>query len=282
MVKPFPSHSSLVWLIAMGWTATVTSEQLPTHTVTHHRYANGLTLTENLLSPEDYQCLLQHIEKAFAEINCDTSTVITPRGEKKPKRKRTAIHYGPQFDYSTNHVVENPTPIPSWMLPVIDRLPVTINQATLQYYPPGAGIPPHVDTHSCFNTHIISYLAGLPVAFEFRAATSHTAEKMFAPRRVKGGPLATPKSPSPDSNELQSPPVEVILPGNSLCVMEDEVRYAWTHGIRSRATDIIDGEVVPRGNRFSITFRQVSFDGVCHCQFPTWCDSRHGAEKTTT
>lgn len=274
---------SLYHLSAMTWEATTTTEELATHTAIHHRYPQGLTLTENLLSPEDYDGVLRSILSAFQAIECDTSEVVTPRGAKKPKRKRTAIHYGPQFDYLTNHVVENPTPIPDWMAPIITKLPVEINQATLQYYPPGAGIPPHIDTHSCFGSHIILYSAGLAVSFEFKPATSHTAEKMFAPRRIKGGPSMTPKSPSPDLNDLPeavSQAVEVLLPGNSLCVMENEVRYAWTHGIRSRATDTINGQTVPRGNRFSITFRYVSFDGVCKCQFPKWCDTRHQAENT--
>lgn len=231
----------------------------------------GLTINSQVLDQHSYLLVVQHIRDEFEAIDCDMLVVEVARGTKKPKRRRTAIHYGPQFDYTTNHVKDNPVPIPKWMQPVVDALPVAINQATLQYYPPGAGIPPHVDTHSCFNTHIISYLVGQPVAMEFKRATDATAAKMFAPRRVVGGPT---KEETPPPVDMGGETIEIMLEDNSLCVMEGEVRYAWTHAIRSRATDIIDGVVVGRGNRFSITFRMVDFSGVCQCSFPKWCDSQ--------
>lgn len=34
-------------------------------------------------------------------------------------------------------------------------------------------------------------------------------------------------------------------------------RYKWTHGIAERLEDEWDGEVIPRGQRVSITFRKL-------------------------
>ena len=44
----------------------------------------------------------------------------------------------------------------------------------------------------------------------------------------------------------------------SLLLMTGESRYEWTHCIRHRSMDVIDGEVVPRKTRISITFRHVN------------------------
>ncbi|CAN3352640.1 hypothetical protein DICA3_A00166 [Diutina catenulata] len=253
-----------------SWEKSTTIVTCPEHTQTTTRYANGLTLVENLLSPCAYQDILLHIHNAFNERDLMKEPANVAPHERKPKAKRVGIHYGPQFDYATNHVKENPVPMPPWMDALVAALPVPVNQATLQYYPPGAGIPPHIDTHSCFNTHIISYSAAAPVNMEFKRATAHTATKMFAPRRVAGGPTVIPQVGETEDVET----VEVSLPGNSLAVMEGEIRYAWTHGIRSRTTDPGPDGAIRREGRFSITFRSVDFNGICECDYPTWCDSR--------
>ena len=51
--------------------------------------------------------------------------------------------------------------------------------------------------------------------------------------------------------------VEVVLPPRSLFVMDGECRYRRMHGIRDRKIDVIDGLVVERGERISLTFRRV-------------------------
>ena len=299
------------------WSPSTRSHNLANgHIQIIKQYPVGLDLINDLLPLEEYQKLLQIIQSlfsedapqlgAFAEARSSSQDTNGTRNgqttDKKRKPKRLSVHYGPQYDYSTNHVCENPIPLPPWLSPVIELLPQEINQATIQYYPPGAGIPPHIDTHSCFGKTIISYSLASTVMMEFARATEHTAMKMFSARRCMGGPTSTPTPPPTPSTLLSSTvgtdtasdtsskssmvdSISIPLHPNSLCVMKGEVRYAWTHGIRSRTTDPVfdDGDhvgvgiperAIARSGRYSITFRYVKFDGTCNCPWKRWCDSQ--------
>nr|XP_019044303.1 hypothetical protein I302_07587 [Kwoniella bestiolae CBS 10118]OCF23233.1 hypothetical protein I302_07587 [Kwoniella bestiolae CBS 10118] len=283
-------------------------------------YNNGLTLINHFLPPEAYHVLLETIKEDFRELeetkrreqstipqNHDTiNPSITPKNSQpkaKPKLRRQAIHYGPKYDYTTNHACPNSIPNPTYIQNLIERIKphirgLDINQATIQYYPPGSGIPPHIDTHSCFEDEILSFSLGAGVNMGFQRGDWGTREKMFAPRRCAAISTSTSNSDvaqntsgsngnatgqtthssTPSTSPKPSEPStyhEIHLPPNSLCIMSNEIRYAWTHGIRSRATD--DG--IKRGDRYSITFRKVDFEGVCACQYGVWCDSQQGKSK---
>lgn len=49
----------------------------------------------------------------------------------------------------------------------------------------------------------------------------------------------------------------VYLPQRSLLILSGESRYFWSHGISPRKFDKIDGALIPRGRRVSLTFRHV-------------------------
>jgi hypothetical protein len=49
----------------------------------------------------------------------------------------------------------------------------------------------------------------------------------------------------------------VYLPPRSLLVLRGDARYMWSHGIASRHRDKVDQQLLPRGRRVSLTFRQV-------------------------
>lgn len=49
----------------------------------------------------------------------------------------------------------------------------------------------------------------------------------------------------------------VGLPARSLLLLRGEARYAWSHGIAARKSDVVDGRLVLRRRRLSVTFRQV-------------------------
>lgn len=66
-----------------------------------------------------------------------------------------------------------------------------------------------------------------------------------------------------------------VLRRNSACCFDDEFRFAYEHGIRSRLTDCIDGVVQSRSRRVSITLRTVRTDGCCDCSWPLWCDTQN-------
>lgn len=72
--------------------------------------------------------------------------------------------------------------------------------------------------------------------------------------------------------------IDVLLPARSLLIMTGEARYAWTHGIYPRHSDVIDTEngstTQERGTRVSFTFRKVRRTGDCCCDFEEHCDTK--------
>ena len=105
--------------------------------------------------------------------------------------------------------------------------PVTfpnLNQLTVNEYRPGQGIGSHIDTPSAFGDGLISISLNSGTVMEFRRQGS-------------------------DEKKL------VHLPPRSLCLMSGPARYEWEHMIVSRMTDTVDGKIVPRNLRVSLTLR---------------------------
>ncbi|WWC71874.1 uncharacterized protein I206_105833 [Kwoniella pini CBS 10737] len=321
-------------------------------------YNNGLIIIDNFLPEDEYEKLLNKMKEEFKEkeekdkekekdkeeeldnleiskykqnqnqnfnqnleSNSNQSKTKTET-EIKSKSKsscRKAIHYGPKYDYKTNHATLNPIPVPKYIQHVINSMNTHLleldteneeenskmNQATLQFYPIKSGIPPHIDTHSCFSKFIISFSLGSLINMSFQKANLSIAEKMFSPRRcltnsngnLENSTTITTTTTTinkeisnlkieesiPSNNQIDSTYFEIQLKSNSLCIMTNEIRFAWTHGIKSRATDLIpnsnnkeEEELITskRKERFSITFRKVDFNGICNCKYPIWCDSQ--------
>ena len=97
-----------------------------------------------------------------------------------------------------------------------------LNQITVNCYQPGEGIGTHIDTPSAFSDGLLSISLNSGCVMEFR----------------KG-----------DTKKL------VYLPRRSLLLMSGDARYSWEHMIVTRKTDTVDGEVLPRGLRVSLTLR---------------------------
>lgn len=165
---------------------------------------------------------------------------------------RISLHWGYTFDYKTFGFDPNIPfkDFPDWLKPLIPtyegRPP---EQVCLQHYPPGAGIPPHVDTHSTYD-QLYSLSLGSPVLMQFRSRD----------RRV-----------------------EVDLEPRSLMKMSGDSRLHWQHGIKKRKTDTLaDGTVRLREDRWSITYRWLRPSGECECGNPVLCDTaqrRNGIER---
>ena len=51
--------------------------------------------------------------------------------------------------------------------------------------------------------------------------------------------------------------IDVVIPRRSLYVMQDDARKKWSHAIPPRKKDMIDGNIVHRDRRVSITYRKV-------------------------
>lgn len=70
--------------------------------------------------------------------------------------------------------------------------------------------------------------------------------------------------------------LSLLLPRRSLLVMSGESRYAWTHGICPRHSDVVEQKnsltTRQRETRTSFTFRKVR-RGDCKCKFEEYCDT---------
>lgn len=217
----------------------------------------GIFLLENCISEEVEKQLLQDMEwKAV-----DNDTASTGNDQLK---HRQVQHFGYEFLYTTNNVDPScqllDRPIPTACDRIWDQLPTKLpqfanfrpDQLTVNRYEPGQGIPPHCDTHSCFEDPILSLSLGSGTVMEFR-------------------------------NPQSSDHLKVLLPQRSLLVMSGESRYGWTHGITPRMSDVIKRNehvtVVRRQLRVSFTFRKLKTPPTCVCHFPGLCDVIRPAEK---
>ncbi|KAF2879487.1 hypothetical protein ILUMI_26682 [Ignelater luminosus] len=202
----------------------------------------GLFVVNDFITEDEEQLLLSLV--TFNETENDSTSL----------KHRQVRHYGYEFRYDINNVDKNE--------PLLNKIPVECDflwdrlkkcsdfksfcpdQLTVNYYKPGQGIPPHVDTHSAFEDPLLSLSLGSSVVMDFR----HDSGKH----------------------------IPVFLPQRSLAIMSGESRYDWTHGITPRKMDITPSEngltVVQRGTRTSFTFRKVLL-GDCHCIYTNKCDS---------
>ncbi|KAI1806723.1 2OG-Fe(II) oxygenase superfamily protein [Daldinia bambusicola] len=214
----------------------------------------GLFWQDEFITPE-HEAELLHIFKH--ELVWPASRSATPT--------RLSLHYGYTFDYKTFGV--DPSipykPFPAWLEPLIPttegRPP---DQVCLQWYPPGAGIPPHADTHSAYDQLYALSLGGAAV-MQFR----------------KGGAGGEERA-------------EVDLTPRSMLRMSGDARLHWTHGIKKRKTDTLsDGTVRVRQDRWSITYRWLraprkegagAGERECECGDLALCDTaqrRAGIER---
>lgn len=111
-----------------------------------------------------------------------------------------------------------------------------INQVTVNEYLPGIGIGPHIDTESAFADGILSITLKSGCTMEFREQ-QQAASKEGQRYKQRG------------RRKL------VYLPPRSLLVMCGDARYLWEHLIPGRSTDTVNGKVISRSTRISLTLR---------------------------
>ncbi len=116
--------------------------------------------------------------------------------------------------------------------------PPFFDQCIVNDYKPGQGINGHVDNVDFFRDTIASlslnseYTMNLiPVG---TTAASGASDSLF---------------------ELERKRVAVRLPRRSMLILSGESRYNFEHEIPGRKTDRVDGKIVPRGRRVSVTVR---------------------------
>ncbi|XP_011691611.1 PREDICTED: alkylated DNA repair protein alkB homolog 8 isoform X2 [Wasmannia auropunctata] len=198
----------------------------------------GLTLIENFITEEQEGTLLGALDWDDCE---SVSSQL---------KHRQVKHFGYEFEYGTNIVDPNKpiAPIPQdykFLQALFDKHghKYAYDQLTINKYLSGQGIPSHIDTHSVFEDTILSLSLGSACVMIFKK---------------------------------EDRKIDVLLPARSLLIMTGEARYAWTHGIGPRHSDVIETEngttTRERGTRVSFTFRKVR-RGECRCDFKDYCDT---------
>ena len=180
-------------------------------------------------------------------------------GKENVLKNRQVRHFGKEFIYGKNEIEKDTgegqtIPFPLTWTPILQR---TIDQGfqnrwpdqcTVNRYVPGSGIPQHTDNHNCCDDTIVALSLGSDIIMNFNDL----------------------------ENQAQS--VSVLLPQRSLMVMTGRSRYAFTHGITSRKSDIYldtTNKLLcrPRRERISLTFRK-SISEACVCSFPKTCPNQ--------
>jgi len=140
---------------------------------------------------------------------------------------RRRQHFG--MDYARPNSIGS-TPLPGWIQSIAERvverglftrLPV---QALVNEYLPGQGISAHKDYAPFDEVASLSLLSGCLMEFA-----------------------------KPGTRIVHSLWLEPL----SIIVLTAEARHHWTHAIRPRRTDLVQGEKIPRQRRLSLTLRTI-------------------------
>lgn len=185
--------------------------------------------------------------------------------------KRRVQHYGYEFLYDRRNVDTEVCmgELPSFFFPVLERIKgiphlngaanICLDQLTVNEYPSGVGLSPHIDTHSAFEGLIFSLSLAGPCIMELR--------------RYSEGAWSA-KHGNSDDGDLSCRRKSLYLPPRSLLLLSGEARYAWHHYIPHHKIDHVGGSQIRRASRrVSFTIRKVR-KGPCKCEYPQYCDSQ--------
>ncbi|XP_004512339.1 alkylated DNA repair protein ALKBH8 homolog isoform X2 [Cicer arietinum] len=222
----------------------------------------GIYLVHDFVSAKEEEDLLQAVDSR--PWNC--------------LAKRRVQHYGYEFCYDIRNVNTKRClgELPSFLSPTLERISscpafknadsIVLDQLTVNEYPPGVGLSPHIDTHSAFEDLIFSLSLAGPCIMEFRRY-----EDGAQLPRVASSTVTKVESPEDGSNFIRK---AIYLPPRSLLLISGEARYAWHHYIPHHKIDKVNGRVIRRASRrVSFTLRKVR-TGLCKCEYPQYCDSR--------
>jgi alkylated DNA repair protein alkB family protein 8 len=201
----------------------------------------GLVLKTEFLTIDEEAALLKELDE---------------NGHWDDRLSRRVQHYGYEFDYASRKAFsDHPMiPFPSQAQAALNKVIASVlpsaaylNQLTVNEYLPGQGISAHIDTHSCFGDEMLSISLEGDILMR------------FIPASVKLS---------------QAERLSFWLPRRSLLIMQGPSRFAFKHAIPLRKTDSVDGEIMKRVRRVSLTFRSVRLPAVCSCEWSDACDSQ--------
>jgi len=119
--------------------------------------------------------------------------------------------------------------LPDWLQGLAQQMghdgivPDTPDQAIINEYEPGQGIGPHVDSPEHWGEVVTSLSLCSAAVMDL----------------THGGEV-----------------VPVLLEPRSLIVFRGEARHGWKHGMARRHQDTVDGAILPRARRLSVTMRK--------------------------
>lgn len=133
----------------------------------------GLRIINDYVSREEEEMILSRIGPHNYDGSEPESKDMAAETITKTLKHRWVRHFGYEFRYGSNDIdFDNPLsePVPDYLDKmtdggVFDKPP---EQLTVNHYQSGQGIPPHVDTHSCFEGPIVSLSLGSEVVMNFR------------------------------------------------------------------------------------------------------------------
>ncbi|XP_074264522.1 alkylated DNA repair protein ALKBH8 homolog [Silene latifolia] len=190
--------------------------------------------------------------------------------------KRRVQHYGYEFCYQTRNVDTQRYlgVLPSFVSPVLERVwtssledatAINLDQLTVNEYPPGVGLSPHIDTHSAFEDKIFSLSLAGPCIMEFRRYQDGCWQSDSASKVMHGESL---------ENSANFVKKAVYLPPRSMLLLSGEARYAWHHYIPHHKVDNVKDNLIRRASRrVSFTLRKVRTE-PCGCEYVKYCDSQ--------
>ncbi|XP_015575113.1 alkylated DNA repair protein ALKBH8 homolog [Ricinus communis] len=237
------------------------NDSIPVSLVASELNIPGLYLLPDFVSAEEEQELLAAVDAR----------------PWKSLSKRRVQHYGYEFCYQTRNVdtKQQLGELPPFISLVLERIlsfpelgesaSSILDQLTVNEYPRGVGLSPHIDTHSAFEGSIFSLSLAGPCIMEFRRYSDDSR----APKATTNNEMII-ENPDNGTNLVRR---AIYLPPRSMLLLSGEARYAWQHYIPHHKIDTVNGNVITRGSRrVSFTFRKVR-RGPCQCEFPQHCDS---------
>ena len=200
----------------------------------------GLFYTENFISEETEKKLLDFVDSQL------WNTDLTGRTQ----------HYGYKYGYKQEPLVKLGE-IPQIFLDVLGNSRkwfgetndkrVQPDQVIVNEYISGQGINAHIDDRVKFGAVVASLTLNSGCEMEFQNTTRQ-------PEIVKRSVATQPESK--DDNLT----VKKYLAPRSMVWLTKDARNTWSHQIRPRRNDVVNGKKIPRGRRVSITYRKVRID----------------------
>lgn len=226
----------------------------------------GLSLEENFISEHEEAAILHFLQ------NRPWDTTL----------KRRVQHFGMRFDYLSLHPVatarDNQSAIEGEAKTLLSlggrfSLPAEYDQVTVNEYQPGIGIAPHVETHSSFEEGFcsVSLLGG--IVMDFRKPQLEEDGSVSTSGSMKNLRIKRDPATGLPFEEI----VSVFLPRRSRVTFRGESRFGWRHGIASRVSDVVNGNIFPREYRISLTYRKVKAKMFCDCAYRHLCNFQNPA-----